>query len=85
MNPKNSPYERGKVDCCLDSIESCPFSSIGGLDKRDSPTAPEYISKEEHAEYLVGYVQQAKTMYGKDWKTCGFSWKPVMIIDPKED
>ena len=80
-----TPYQRGSNDCVQDRIENCPFASTGGLDKRHDMIAPEYITKhgEEYTtEYLRGYQDTAKGMFGDDWKTCKFGWSHVMTLNP---
>ena len=78
---KTTPYVRGTHDCAQDDMENAHFSSVGGLNNRDNPTPPYYIKEDEAEEYLRGYTEQAKRMYGDDWKTCTFSWKPVLQIN----
>jgi hypothetical protein len=68
-----------------DDCENCHFSSIGGLDARDDPKAPDYVSQEDREAYLRGYIKQAKLMYGEDWRTCKFTWQYALTINPKED
>lgn len=82
---ESEPFERGRSDCFQDRCENVPFSSIGGLDKRDEMVAPDYITKhgEDYTkEYLDGYRYAAERMFGPDWRTCTFGWKPVMEIGP---
>ena len=72
--------QRGARDCYQDSCENCPFASIGGLDLRDSPTSPAYITPPDHGEYRRGYLAQAALLYGDDWRTCGFGWKRALTV-----
>lgn len=45
----------------------------GGVDRRESMTAPEYITGEwARREYLRGYSHVAEIAYGPDWRTCSF-------------
>jgi hypothetical protein len=75
-----TPYERGIQDCGLDDIENAHFSSIGGLNNRTNPKAPDYIKEEDKLEYLQGYIHRAKQLYGADWQTVKFEWKPALLI-----
>lgn len=74
-------FERARTDCIQDGCENCPFASIGGLDARAVPRAPDYIEPAEREEYLRGYVYEARRQYGADWQTCGFGWAPAMTIN----
>ena len=40
--------------------------------------------EEESKDYLEGYVLMARELYGDNWKTCKFGWKPVLTINDKE-
>ena len=60
--------ERGRQDCMLDDIENCPFASIGGLERRTTPTWPKYIGSTEAEDYILGYVGMAQEIYGDDWQ-----------------
>lgn len=74
-------YQRGSQDCVLDDIENAHFASIGGLTKRSKPATPHYIKKSDRKEYLHGYTDQAKALYGDEWECVQFSWKPVLQIN----
>jgi hypothetical protein len=76
--------DRGRMDCMQDDCENCHFASIGGLNNRDNPQAPHYIKPDDAEGYLKGYVAQAREMYGEDWRTCTFTWKHAMTIEPRE-
>lgn len=78
------PFRRGHSDCIQDSCENVPFSSIGGLDSRDNPQKPDWILDEEWVSYLQGYTSTAEEMYGDDWQSCAFSWRPALLIPAKE-
>lgn len=79
-------YTRGVNDCHQDSMENCPFASVGGPDKRDEMTVPDYIEGEKEREvYLSGYRLTAKEIYGEDWQTCEFSWHKAMVLEGKSD
>jgi len=83
----NEPRTRGRSDCWQDRCENVPFSSVGGLEKRDAMVAPEYITKHGESytkDYLDGYRAAARAMFGPDWQTCSFSWKHVMTIEGKK-
>jgi len=74
-------FDRGRVDCMQDSFENCPFASVGGLDKRAAIKAPEYIEESEQPEYVRGYTEAARQIYGEGWQTCAFGWAPALTID----
>ena len=73
--------DRGKSDCYQDRCENAPFSSVGGPDSRDNLKAPSYIKPEDVDDYLTGYTMSANEMYGDDWRTCEFGWRPVLTIE----
>jgi hypothetical protein len=75
-------YERGRHDCIQDGYENCPFASVGGLDGRATLSAPDYVAKCDHDSYLRGYADAAEQAYGKDWRTCGFGWRPAFAVTP---
>ena len=79
---QSDAFERGRADCIQDRCENIPFASIGGLDKRHSPEAPHYISEADRHMYLHGYIAAAQEMYGEDWRTCRFTWKHALTIEP---
>ena len=73
--------ECGMNDAMQDAFENCPFASIGGLDARSAPRVPEYINIDDDASaWLDGYEIQCHAMYGDDWRTCEFSWRPALTI-----
>lgn len=82
---RSENWRRGHLDCVQDSCENCPFASVGGLEQRHHPIAPNYIPGGLAAEYLAGYEAAALELYGADWRTCTFSWQPALTIgeDPK--
>jgi hypothetical protein len=82
--PPTEAFDRGAENCMLDSIENAPFSSVGGLDRRECLQAPNYITTDDAPEYLRGYIAQARGTYGEDWRTCSFGWAPVMTIGGDE-
>jgi hypothetical protein len=43
---------------------------------------PSYAPDDEEgrAEWLRGYTDMCQAMYGEDWETCEFGWKPVLKI-----
>jgi len=79
---------RAAGDALQDSCENCHFASIGGPkagvlsvdEKRKIMTAPDYISEDEAERYIAGYQWACVKMYGNDWRTCQFSWKPALTI-----
>ena len=74
------PAERGRTDCMQDSFENCPFASIGGLAARDNPQAPRYIPEAFRRDYLDAYAEAARALFGHDWRTCSFEWRPALTI-----
>lgn len=78
---KNAAFQRGYEACQLDSMENAAFGSIGGIEARASMKAPDYVPEADRADYLRGYAAAARMMYGADWRTCGFSWKPALTVD----
>lgn len=48
-------FRRGYSDCMQDRSENAPFGSVGGIDRAANPVAPEYVTPDEHEEYLTGY------------------------------
>jgi len=77
-------FQRGKTDAYQDRCENVPFSSVGGLEKRGAMEAPKYIDGWCHEFYLKGYVAMCREMFGEDWQTCEFSWKPALTIGDDE-
>ena len=75
------PVGRAIMDCYQDRCENAPFASVGGLDKRNAMTAPEYVTAAERADYLNGYRLQARNIYGDDWQTCAFGWQAAVTIE----
>ena len=75
-----SAYDRARENCIQDSYENCPFASVGGLKCRTDMKLPEWIAERDRDEYLRGYRDQALQLYGPDWQTCEFSWRPVLEI-----
>lgn len=83
---------RGRSDAIQDDCENCHFASIGGPgagmltadEKRAVMQAPEYIKPEEAERYIAGYQWACADMYGQDWRTCQFSWKPVLTVGDEE-
>lgn len=73
-------FNRARIDCIQDRCENCPFASVGGLDKRKAMVVPKYISTGDEAEYLRGYRYGAVLMFGADWETCEFGWRPAITI-----
>lgn len=74
-------FARGREDCYQDQCENTPFASVGGLDARNAPEAPTYVADADKAEYVAGYCAMASELYGEDWRTCSFGWRPVLTID----
>ena len=75
--------QKGRDDYRLDRMENAPFSSIGGLDIRQSietVTWPSYVPIDARGDYLAGYLAQAAEDLGPDWQTCEFSWQPAIEI-----
>lgn len=80
----NVTWQRGRNDCYQDHCENAPFGSVGGLEKRGELQCPKWIKPEEAKDYLEGYIECAKELYGDDWQTCKFSWKPALTIEGKK-
>lgn len=74
------PFDRGYVDCYQDRCENVPFASIGGMDNRHTPRAPEYVPEHEREEYMRGYIECCENLWGPDWRDAKFSWKPVLEL-----
>lgn len=77
-------YRRAQTDALQDSCENAHFSSIGGMDKRasdDLMEVPEYIAPHCRRHYLEGYKSACEEMFGADWRTCPFGWKPVLVLE----
>lgn len=73
-------FQRGRSDCYQDRCENVPFASVGGLGSRSALVTPKYIAPDDAADYLRGYEAQARELYGDDWRTCEFGWKPALTI-----
>ena len=73
-------HQRGRNDAYQDRCENCHFSSVGGLESRSNMQVPSYISEEQAEEYLEGYRAECLDLFGEDWETCEFIWKPALII-----
>lgn len=73
-------YSRGINDAHQDRCENAPFGSTGGLENRHQMKAPKYIPEEVAESYLNGYRAECENLFGLDWQTCEFTWKPVLII-----
>lgn len=80
----DDPYEQGQLHAQLDQMENVPFASIGGLETRGKPIEkyPSYAPGDEkgRTDWLRGYTDMCRQMYGSDWRTCEFSWKPAIKI-----
>jgi hypothetical protein len=81
VSMKLTPFERGRQDCYQDRCENIPFSSIGGLKCRSKMIPPRYLEFEDVEEYLRGYRDAAKALFGEDWETCEFGWVPTLTIN----
>jgi hypothetical protein len=79
------PFLRGSFHCILDDNENAPFGSTGGRDATENMRAPDYIAEADRDEYIAGYQDAAHGMYGDDWRTCTFSWRPVMTLWGEDD
>lgn len=81
LDERPSPYAfRGADDCTQDAMENAPFGSVGGLASRDNLQRPPCVTEVEWPEYRRGYEAAAESIYGADWRTCEFSWKPALVI-----
>lgn len=74
------PFARGMRDAAQDHCENGPFGSVGGLGARSAMAAPQWITPREAADYLAGYREQARRLYGEDWETCTFGWSKSVTI-----
>lgn len=81
----SNAYDRARASCYQDQCEGVPFASVGGLEHRQSMTAPDYIKPEDHDEYLRGYRDMARELYGDDFETCNFTWTHVLTIEDKDE
>lgn len=84
FNDRSSDFMRGVMDASQDACENVPFASVGGLQQRAYYlSAPKYEGNpiKNVDEYLAGYKDAAWAMYGADWRTCEFSWKPALTIE----
>ena len=75
-------YDQGRADFAQDRSENAPFASTGGIATREAMRIPEWIAESEGEEYLRGYRDGARFAYGEEWATCGFGWRPVLLIEP---
>lgn len=73
-------FKHGSTNALQDACENCPFNGIGGLDARTDPKLPAYVTAENAAEWMRGYVRACCAMYGDDWRTCAFGWAPALTI-----
>lgn len=73
-------YLRGYGCCYQDRCENVPLGSLGP----DRASVPDYIPSDQREGWLAGYQVMAEELYGPDWKTAEFVWKPAMEIR-KED
>lgn len=76
-----SAYDRAQIDAQQDYFENAPFACVGGLAKRERMTAPEWIEPSERDEYLRGYRDKCRVLFGEDWATCPFGWAPALTIN----
>lgn len=80
---KNSPFNRGRVDCMEDANENNPFGSVGGLDARKELARPSWIPEDHWDEYRRGYEFQARRWWGDGWRDVIFSWQVAVTIDSR--
>lgn len=78
-------WDRGYMAALQDFCENCHFASAGGKELRANKgehfKAPNYIPVEDVEAYLDGYRAHCQEVWGDDWDTCEFGWKPVMTIE----
>lgn len=74
----------GRFDCSLDRCENVPFASVGGLARRSSMARPAWISEAFESDYLTGYRERARELFGEDWETAEFGWKLALKISGEE-
>lgn len=78
---RSDAWNRGCTDAYQDDCENCHFASVGGLEARNAPLqAPHYVAEADAADYLEGYQATVQKLYGDDWRTCEFSWKPALEL-----
>lgn len=77
-------FDKGRMDAYQDRCENTPFLSIGGKLSRTSPKRPEWVSENDWPEYITGYKYCCEEMFGSNWETCHFHWKPALTINPME-
>jgi len=41
---------------------------------------PRYVLPEDGEEYLRGYRDMARALFGDDWETCAFGWVPALTL-----
>lgn len=82
-----TPFEQGSWNCELDFCENSAFCSVGGVDARQTGwVRPSWVSEENFAEYVKGYEDAARRMFGENWRTVPFGWAPAITINgPKEE
>lgn len=72
--------QQGRMDCYQDRCENVPFASVGGTEAREAPRAPNHIPAERADAYLQGYTAEAAALFGSDWRTCSFAWRPAFEV-----
>jgi hypothetical protein len=80
---KHEAHLHGVSDAYQDRCESAPFGSTGGLENRHQMKAPKWIPEDVADSYLNGYRAECERLFGPDWQTCEFTWKPVLTIGEK--
>lgn len=72
--------KHGAMNALQDYMENAAFASVGGVDKRGAMTLPPYVADADAAEWARGYVRACCSIFGDDWRTCGFGWVPTGTI-----
>lgn len=75
------PFDLGAHVAMMDAMENAPCGSVGGLDQRHAPIAPDYVADADRAAWLAGYEACCAKMWGVDWRTAAFGWSQVLTID----
>ena len=73
--------DRGWQECYQDRCEGVPLR----LRTTDGVDVPDYIPEEERFAFALGYAACAMTLYGTDWLSTEFEWKPVLEIVEEPD
>lgn len=76
-----SARDRGESDCTQDYYENSPFACVGGLGARTNMRKPDWLPEHDWEEYRDGYQTAAHQLFGPEWRTCSFGWRPALTIN----